>query len=175
MSNLLYFFVHLVQVCVIAIGGGAQALLFDLAVTQNHWISSSDFASGLALAFTTPGPNIFILPVFIGYKIGGVVGSLVGIGGIFILPMILAGIVTGYLEHLLDNLLIKRFETGARSAIVGLLLITIWKIGIQISSPFVYGIILVPAFMLSMKKVNPAIVLIGGAIVGSVLGLIFKI
>ncbi len=173
MHSLVFLFGHLFVISVITVGGGAQALLYDLTVNQTHWLSGMDFASGLALTYTTPGPNILILPVFIGYRVGGLVGVLVGLIGIFLSPMILAGLVTGYVEHLFENPLVRKIEAGARSAIVGLLVLTMWKIFAQVQNPMHYGWIAVLAFFLCLKKVNPIFILACGAVIGLVLGKLF--
>ena len=72
--------------------GGPQAhmaLMRDQVVQQRQWVSSQDFAEGLALCETLPGPASSQLAMVLGWCCRGALGALVS-GFCFLLP----GLVT---------------------------------------------------------------------------------
>ncbi len=62
-------------------GSGYAMLPFiqDTVVNQFGWLTDQQFAVALALSLITPGP-VTIIGVFIGYKVAGITGAVVGIG-----------------------------------------------------------------------------------------------
>ena len=68
--------------------GGPQAhmaLMRDQVVRQHQWVSPQDFAEGLALCETLPGPASSQLAMVLGWRCRGALGALVS-GFCFLLP-----------------------------------------------------------------------------------------
>ncbi|MGO9312914.1 MAG: chromate transporter [Syntrophobacteraceae bacterium] len=63
----------------VVFGSGYAMLPFiqDTVVNQFAWLTDQQFAVALALSLITPGP-VTIISTFIGFKVAGVVGALVG-------------------------------------------------------------------------------------------------
>ena len=77
-STLCSLFLKLSLFSLVAFGGINALLpaLFNLAVTQEHWIDAQTFTDFFAIAQAAPGPNLMTITL-IGWKISGMVGALV--------------------------------------------------------------------------------------------------
>ena len=66
-------------------GGGLTMIVFiqDHVVNQLHWLTPQEFIDGLALGQFTPGP-ILMVAAYVGYKVMGIAGAVVGAAAIFL-------------------------------------------------------------------------------------------
>ncbi|AMG37684.1 chromate transporter [Achromobacter xylosoxidans] len=71
-------------------GGGLSGWMMREFVQQRRWLSESDFLSGLALAQSFPGVNVVNLAIWIGFRLRGGPGALLGGLGITVPPMLVA-------------------------------------------------------------------------------------
>jgi chromate transporter len=58
------------------------AFIQDQVVHQLHWLTPQEFIDGLALSQCTPGP-ILMVAAYVGYKVLGIAGAVVGAAAIF--------------------------------------------------------------------------------------------
>ena len=91
-NNLLLIFLEFSKVGLFTFGGGYAALpfLYQMVDVYN-WFTSSQLTQMIAISGITPGPVGLNMATFVGFKAGGIVGSLISSFAL-ILPMI---IVTG--------------------------------------------------------------------------------
>lgn len=166
-SDLIQLFVSSVFTSVATFGGGSQALFYQFGVLQTHWISSTDLSAILAFGYATPGPAVFGTATFIGYKLAGLTGALIGTIGIFIVPFALSVIAAKYLGHLHKNPHIELFIKGVGLAATGLVAATAFGV-MNFNDAHVWQIaVFFGALFVSLKwKINPLFVLIGGGIIG---------
>ena len=86
------------------IGGGYAMLpLMQHEIEINNWITSQEFVDIIAIAEMTPGPIAINAATFIGYRVGGVLGSVVATTAV-VLPslliiLLLSRILARYQEH----------------------------------------------------------------------------
>lgn len=87
-------------------------------VVQHHWLTSDQFLDAVAMGLITPGP-VVITATFIGYLVGGVIGSVVATVAIFF-PIYLGVVLPGrwFVRHR-DNAQVKAFVRGATAAAAG--------------------------------------------------------
>jgi chromate transporter len=100
-NDLLLLFINMLAISLVSFGGGATALFYDFGVARTNWITSNDLSAILAFGYATPGPAVFGIATFIGYKIGGMTGAIIGTFAIFIAPWLLAMLAAKYFGHLL--------------------------------------------------------------------------
>ena len=89
-------FLRFLVVGATAFGGGGTALplVERITVAETGWLTPQQFAIGVGFAYATPGP-ILILAAFVGYRVAGIAGALVGTVGVFAIPVILGGRLRG--------------------------------------------------------------------------------
>ena len=171
-AHLLYLFANALLISLISFGGGSQALFYQTMVLQKHFISSNDLSAVLAFGYATPGPAVFGTATFVGYRIAGLPGAIIGSVGIFLMPCVLALVAARYIGHWLEHPHAKLFVKGVGLAAAGVVAATaigiarpqasnIWHVCIASASLIV---------MLRWKKLNPLFVLLIGGGLGFVFG-----
>ncbi len=83
-------FLAFAKVGLTSFGGGLSGWMMREFVQQRRWLSESDFLSGLALAQSFPGVNVVNLAIWIGFRLRGGPGALLGGLGITVPPMLVA-------------------------------------------------------------------------------------
>ena len=75
---LLSMFLTFCKIGLFSFGGGYAilAMIQQEVVTKNAWITSSEFADIVAISQMTPGPIAINAATFIGYRQGGILGSV---------------------------------------------------------------------------------------------------
>jgi chromate transporter len=123
----------------------------------------------LAFGYATPGPAVFGTATFIGYRIAGIPGALVGTVGIFVVPFVLSLAAAKYLSHLLKNPYAELFVTGVGLAAAGLVAATAFGVFSYRSAPLWQFFIVLGSLVLSLRwKLNPLFILIIGGLIGIV-------
>lgn len=113
----------------IAFGGGQAALplLERLTVAETGWLDQREFATGVGLAYATPGP-VLVLAAFVGQRVAGVPGALVATAAVFTLPVALAAAAAGLTARLERSAPFRAFGRCAGAAAIGLLGVTLWSL-----------------------------------------------
>jgi chromate transporter len=166
MHQLLSLFLNSIFISAITFGGGSLPLFEQYAVTKTHLLSSADFSAIVAFGFASPGPAIFGISTFLGYRIAGVVGALVGTLGAFLLPWLLAMITARYFEPFLRHLHLRSFSRAVTLAAAGLLLVTALGIVRQAPISLFSILIVVGALIATIRKVNPLFILLVSGLLG---------
>ncbi|MBL0309871.1 MAG: chromate efflux transporter [Bacteroidetes bacterium] len=111
-------------------GGGYVfiPIIQQLVVVKMNWLTVKEFTDGIALGQVTPGP-ILISAAFIGYKVAGLTGAVLGTIGMF-MPSVLLTILgaQGY-RHIRQSTFVKAMYTGIRPAVIGMIISAIAVIG----------------------------------------------
>jgi chromate transporter len=148
-------------------GGGSQALFYQFGVLQTHWITGTDLSAVLAFGYATPGPAVFGTATFIGFKVAGLTGAIVGTIGIFIVPFVMSIVAARYLTHLLKNPHAELFVKGVGMAAAGLVAATAFGVLNYRDASMWQLAVVAAALIASLRyKVNPLFVLLVGGILG---------
>ena len=110
-------------------GSGYAMLPFiqDAVVNQTRWLTSEQFAVALALSLVTPGP-VTIIGVFIGYKVAGVVGALVGVVNMYFPAWAMTTIVAAPYARAGELGAVKQVTQGIVAAFIGTLLVVLVRL-----------------------------------------------
>lgn len=158
-------FMAMAHVGTLAFGGGFSSVpLLQLeAVDQNNWLTLRQFLDGIALGQITPGP-VLITSTFIGFRLMGVVGALIGTAGVF-LPSGLAMFFMARQHEAVKNVRwLRAMIRGVVAGFIGVLLSVVLRLGTQSLVDWkTAALAAVGTFVLLVLKKDPLWVILGGA------------
>ena len=110
-------------------GSGYAMLPFiqDTVVNQFNWLTNQQFAVALALSLITPGP-VTIIGTFIGYKVAGVTGALVGMVNMYFPAWAMTTVVAAPYAKAGQVGYVKQVIGGIVAAFIGTLVIVLIKL-----------------------------------------------
>lgn len=152
-------------------GGGYVVIpaLHELFVENLNWLTSAEFADGIAIGQITPGP-IYITATFIGYKVAGVMGAFLATLAIFTPPAVLTVLLSRFVAVLNHSSIVKAAMKGIRAAVIGMIFASAVTIGQTINLSVVSIAIFLVTFIISFKyTVSPVYLIIGAGVAGFVL------
>ncbi|WP_025139919.1 chromate transporter [Achromobacter sp. DH1f] len=117
-------FLAFTKVGLTSFGGGLSGWMMREFVQHRRWMSESDFLSGLALAQSFPGVNVVNLAIWIGFRLRGGPGALLGGLGITVPPMIVAIGVAALFASMAQSQGLHVAMAGVAAAAVGVSLQT---------------------------------------------------
>jgi chromate transporter len=131
LSVLLDLFLEFLKIGFFMFGGGYAgiALLHKELVELRGWLTDEEFVDVIGIAESTPGPIAINSATFIGYKICGVLGSVVATLGV-VLPayLVILSIAMG-LSPYLTTPIAKTILRGINAAVVALILVALLRVG----------------------------------------------
>lgn len=152
-------------------GGGYVVIpaLHELFVENLNWLTSAEFADGIAIGQITPGP-IFVTATFIGYKVAGVLGAFLATVAIFTPPAILTVLLSRFVKILNQSSVVKAAMKGVRAAVIGMIFASAITIGQTITPSVVSAIIFAAIFIISLKyTISPVYLIIASGVAGFIL------
>lgn len=152
-------------------GGGYVVIpaLHELFVENLNWLTSVEFADGIAIGQITPGP-IFVTATFIGYKVAGVVGAFLATVAIFTPPAVLTVLLSRFVKILNQSSVVKAAMKGVRAAVIGMIFASAITIGQTITPSVVSAIIFAAIFIISLKyTISPVYLIIASGVAGFIL------
>jgi chromate transporter len=160
---------------VLAIGGGTAVLpeMKAMVVEQQQWMSDAQFRDIYAIGQLAPGPNMLMV-IAIGNKVAGFPGALVAFLAFFLPACVIAIVTSRVWVHFEGSPWRLAIQRGMAPIVVGLMLagtIAIARTAIvgrdsQICLAFAAVVFVALYFG---KKMNPALLILAGGILGGVL------
>lgn len=103
-------------------GGGYGILPFiQMEVINRGWMTPDEFINVIAVSESTPGPLGINLATYVGYKMGGVIGSVFSTLGIMLPAFILVLTVVRLLQTKKGSAVWNRMKKGITPVVVGLI------------------------------------------------------
>lgn len=167
---LLKLFLAFAQIGLFAFGGGYAILpLIEKEIVNNlHWLTHKEFLEVVTISQLTPGPIAINAATFVGYKVGGVIGSLIATVSVCLPPVILVLIVVRFLKRFETNIWVNNVLKGLRPAVVALIASAAYSLvrggGITEIKGLIIGI--ASFIILRIRKLDPILILIIAGIVG---------
>ena len=158
----------------IAFGGGQAALTLveRTAVGDTGWLTPQEFATGVGLAYATPGPVLILAP-YVGYRVAGVSGALVATVAVFAVPVALAIVAAHFVERFSGSPRFRAFGRYAGAAAIGLLGVTLVSLARPVFDLHP-GLLLaiVAVFAAERRGVSPLLLLAVAMAAGAMAGLL---
>ena len=136
-TDWLHLFGHYLLLSLLSIGGGITTApeMQRYLVSQQHWLTATQFNGSIALAQAAPGPNILFVALLgwnIGLNSGGILHGFLGVG-VTMLGMLLPSTTLTYVlsrwGHRNGKLRsVRAFKQGLAPVVIALLLATSWTL-----------------------------------------------
>lgn len=149
-------------------GGGLTVVAFveDQVVNQLHWLSHREFIDGLALGQFTPGP-ILIIAAYVGYKLMGISGALVGATAIFLPAFILMLSIMPIYQRVRNLRWIRAMIKGIGPAVIGVLVVSLVQMAPHaVPNYFTMALFALSVLLLIYWRVGSLKLMFGGAALG---------
>ncbi len=106
----------------IGFGGGYVMIpLLEAEIAMHGWLPLREFADIVAISQMTPGPIMVNAATYIGYRVGGVLGSATATFGVFLPSLLLVVITARCIQAFQESLGVQGALSGIRPATVGLI------------------------------------------------------
>lgn len=178
-------FIAFLEVGALAFGGGYAALplIEEVVVNRYHWLTLTEMTDVIALSQITPGPISLNAATFVGTRMAGIPGAIVASLAV-VLPQTVFLLFLGWFLFYGGKItLIERALKGLRPGVAGL--IALASLSMLLSSLFVSTKPLVidplalaaflAVFLLRIKKVDLLKLVLAGAGIGLLGGLVEKL
>ena len=169
MKLLVKLYLAFLKIGTFSFGGGYAMLPFiqKEIVEKNNWISMSQLTDIIGISQMTPGPVAINSATFVGYKVGGVFGSIVATLGVITTSFILVTVINKLLDKFKESKVIKATLLGMRPILIALIIYAFFDLAkeayIDIKSIIITLII---GVILLSKKVHPILVIVIAAVLG---------
>jgi chromate transporter len=153
----------------LTIGGGFVMipLLQKEFVEKYHWLSNQEFLDAIAVGQITPGP-LTVMNAFIGYKISGLLGSILAMISSYLPSLIITTIVVRNYYTYKESLFVNTSFKGIKPAVVGLLIAVAISLGKSALVDYVtLGIAITSFILIAFTKIDPTFVIIGAGVLGA--------
>ena len=160
-------------------GGPASLALMQRECTAAGWVTSDEFADGVAVGNTLPGPIAPQVSAFVGYRVAGVPGANAAAAGTVLPTTILMLVMIYFFFRVKDSVAVKAMLTAVRPVVVGLLIWTAYDMANSVFGarklgwgPALLqgwdklGIAVVAFGLLTFTKINPVFIILGAAGLG---------
>ncbi|MDN5345628.1 chromate transporter [Petrotoga miotherma DSM 10691] len=167
MKTLFGLFFSFFEIGLFGFGGGyAMIPLIQTHLERRDWMSIQEFLDLIAIAEVTPGPIAVNSATFVGYKVSGVVGSLVATTAV-ILPSLIIGLLVGRYFKNGNGDTQQNILKFLKPAVIGLILGSAYTIGIaNIVNLESFLIFIGVLMLLFFTKLNPIFIIIMTGVVG---------
>ncbi len=149
-------------------GGYAMIPLLQKEVVENKkWISENEMLDITAISQSTPGPLAINCATFVGYKVGGIMGSILATLGV-VLPSFFVIIIVSILFNMFrDNAIVENVFAGIKAGVIVLILEAALKLSKQLKHNWFNFILLTASFLITVfTSINVIYVLIVCALLG---------
>jgi chromate transporter len=159
------------EIGALVFGSGYAMLPFiqDTVVNQFHWLTDQQFGVALALSLITPGP-VTIIGTFIGYKVAGVVGALVGMVNMYFPAWAMTTIVAAPYAKAGQVSYVRQVIGGIVAAFIGTLVVVLIKLAVDTLVDIPAISLAAAAFVVQrFIKIDTIWIVLGGALVSLLL------
>lgn len=147
------------------IGGGyvIVPLMRKKFVEELNWIEEEEMLNLVAISQSAPGPIAVNTSIMVGYRLAGVLGSLVSILGTVLPPLIIITFVAQFYAALKENRIVNALLLGMRAGVAAVIIDVIIKMVRDIikSKSTVSVLIMIAAFVAAVAfDINAALIII---------------
>lgn len=170
--NLLKLFISFLKIGAFSFGGGYAMLpLIQKEIIDVHgWLTTKEFIDILAVVEMTPGPIAINSATFLGYKVGGVLGSVVATVAVVLPSIIIILFIAHFLSKFRNSPYVDWAFKGIRPVVLGLITsasLSVSKDAIVDIKSFILMSVLF--YLTSFKKFHPILTIVIAGIIGVII------
>jgi len=155
---------------------GSGYVLFaylDSELVANGWLTRQELLDAVAVGQFTPGP-VLSTATFIGYQMNGFSGAIAATVGIFLPSFLFVLLLNPLIPKMRESKIISALLDAVNVAAVGLIIAVCIELSIETLTEWQSTLIAVIslAVVFGFKKVSPAYIVVGGAVLGFLLSLV---
>ena len=177
MNKNLELFLSFMKIGAFTFGGGYAMLpiMEQEIVEKKKWICAEDVIDIVAISESTPGVLAVNFATYIGYKVGGVLGSILATLGVVLPSFTIIVLISLFLNAFQSNQLIQNFLLGIKAGVVVLLFNAVIKLSKSCKMTGLSVVIAAVSLLVSiMFDVPVMIMLLIGALIGIIFGFLKK-
>lgn len=176
-KTLVKLFFTMMKLGAFTFGGGYAmiSLLQNEFVNRKQWIDADEFLDIVAIAESTPGPIAVNSSTYIGYRVAGVCGSLLGTLGMVIPPFTIIFLISLVFDKFMQWTVVQNAFRGIQACVVYLILSAGFKLLKNVKKDIFSWIILglTMAFVLVFSIFSVKFSSIFYILISAVAGLVF--
>lgn len=178
-ADWLSLFLHFTSLSLLAVGGAITTApdMHRFLVSQQQWLSDSQFTSSIALAQAAPGPNVLFVALMgwnVGLNAGGygtaALGLFATMAGILIPSTTLTYLAASWGHRNRDLRAVRAFKSGLAPIVIALLVATGWLLTSVHGSPWqhwpIWTVTTVSALLVWRTRIHLLWLLGAGALLG---------
>lgn len=119
----LQLFLSYLKIGFFGFGGGYAmlSLIQDEIVLRRGWLTGAEFADIIAVSQITPGPIAINSATYIGYTVGGVLGSIIATFAVCLPAMTVMILFTRFFLKMHNNRYVSGAVTGMKPVVIGMI------------------------------------------------------
>jgi chromate transporter len=171
MRKILEMFISFFKIGAFTFGGGyAMIPLIEEEVVKNKkWIEKEEFIDILVVSQSLPGALAVNCSIFLGYKIGGVIGGIMALLAVVLPSFLIIIIIAAFFMQFRDNYYVNAAFKGITAAVPMLVLVG----AVSLSKGFPKNTrtvitIIIALIALTFFNIHPVIVILLAAIYGAI-------
>lgn len=155
------------RVGILGFGGGPSAIpLFHAeAVKKYDWMTEDEFSDTLALANTMPGPIATKMAGYIGYRVGGIVGSMTALIALVVPTVLMMILLLGALQQFKGVEWVNSMSAAVVPVVAVMLGVMTWdfveKSGQSLGWPRAALLLGISVLMMEILHIHPVVLIIG--------------
>ena len=112
-------------------GGGyvIVTLLKKKFVDEYHWIEEDEMLDLVAIAQSAPGAIAVNGAIVVGYKLAGILGTIVAIIATIIPPFVIISVISVFYAAFRDNFLVSKMLEGMQAGVGAVIASVVWEMG----------------------------------------------
>lgn len=117
----LFWTVFSLSACTFGGGFVIVSLMKKKVVEEHQWLEEDEMLDVTAIAQSSPGPIPVNASVILGYRLHGVLGSLVAVAGTVLPPMILLSVIAVFYDQFRSNAIVTTALTVMRAGVAAVI------------------------------------------------------
>lgn len=115
-------FLSFLKIGFVSFGGGyAMIPVIEYEVQAHQWLTTQEFTDAVAIAGMSPGPIATNSAVFVGYKVGGMLGATISAIAVSVPSLIIVVLISIFMYKMKNQTLMDYAFYGLRPVITGLI------------------------------------------------------